>query len=104
MYVTGRQRHNQAMLAPSRKDEKALVKILSGLKEYHELLESCDTNAARATLSQGLSDIARGLQILTQGPRGRLDADLLASELEPYLHGSRLSLVDSAADTQREAV
>jgi hypothetical protein len=92
------------MLAPSRKDEKALVKMLSGLKEYHELLDSCDTTAARAILNQGLSDIARGLQTLIQGPKGRLDAELLARELEPYLHGSGLSLVDSATDPQREAV
>ena len=104
MYVTGRQRHNQAMLAPSRKDEKALVKMLSGLKEYHQLLDSCDTKAARATLKQGLCDIARGLQLLTQGPTGRLDAELLAREIEPYLQGSGLSLVGSGKDAAREAV
>ena len=109
MYVTGRQRHNQAMLAPSRRDEKALVKMLSGLKEYHEVIDGCDTKAARATLTQGLSEIARGLQRLTEGPRGRLDAELLAREIEPFLQGSGLSLVDareaqSAEDARKEAV
>lgn len=93
MYLTGRQRHNQAMLAPSQKDEQAIVKLLRGLKEYRQLLDSAATPAARAVLNQGLSDIARGIQILTQGPMGRLDADLVAEELAPFLQDGPLTLV-----------
>jgi hypothetical protein len=93
MYVTGRQRHNQALLAPSGKDEKAIVQMLRGLQDYQQILEASDTEAARAVLKQGLSDVARGLQKLLQGPMGRLDAELLAEELAPFVHDHNLSLV-----------
>lgn len=106
MYVTGRQRHNQAMLAPSRKDEKAIVQMLRGLQEYRELLDASDAESARAILIQGLSDIARGLQKLTQGPLGRLDAELLSAELAEFIQDSNLSLVASQEEDpeDREAV
>jgi hypothetical protein len=100
MYVTGRQRHNQALLAPSRKDEKAMVQMLRGLLEYRELLGASDAEAARAVLNQGLSDIARGLQKLTQGPLGRLDAELILQDLEPFLQESALTLVTSESADQ----
>ena len=108
MYLTGQQRHNQAMLAPSRKDEKAIVQMLRGLHDYHELLDTTDGEAARAVLTQGLSDIARGLQKLMQGPLGRLDADLLAAELARFvrdnnLHENNLSLVDCEDEQARKA-
>ena len=101
MYVTGRQRHNQAMLAPSGKDEKAIVQMLRGLQEYQKLLDKSDGEAARAALNQGLSDIARGLQKLTQGPLGRLDPELLNDELTRFITEG-LSLVEN--DGAREAV
>ena len=101
MYVTGRQRHNQALLAPSRKDEKAIVQMLRGLQEYQQLLEASDTDAARAVLNQGLSDIARGLQKLAQGPLGRLDPELLLEDLSPFVQDAALTLV--ANDETREA-
>ena len=101
MYVTGRQRHNQAMLAPSGKDEKAIVQMLRGLQDYQQLLEKSDGEAARAALNQGLSDIARGLQKLTQGPLGRLDPELLNEELARFV-SEGLSLVE--AETAREAI
>jgi hypothetical protein len=103
MYVTGRQRHNQALLAPSRKDEKAMVQMLRGLLEYREILEASDTESARAVLNQGLSDIARGLQKLAQGPLGRLDAELLLQDLEPFVQESALSLVSSESEDARTA-
>ena len=46
MYVTGRQRHNQALLAPSRKDEKAIVQMLRGLQEYQQILEASESRHA----------------------------------------------------------
>jgi len=95
MYVTGRQRHNQAMLAPSGKDEKALVQMLRGLQDYQKLLEASDTELARAVLNQGLSDIARGLQKLTEGPLGRLDAELVVEDLAEFVQESNLSLVET---------
>ena len=104
MYVTGRQRHNQALLAPSGKDEKAIVQMLRGLQDYQQILEASDAEAARAVMTQGLSDIARGLQKLLQGPMGRLNADLLAEDLAPYVQDNNLSLVapqDDADDTLR---
>lgn len=104
MYVTARQRHNQAMLAPSRKDEKAIVQMLRGLQDYQKLLDASDGEAARAALIQGLSDIARGLQKLTQGPLGRLDPDLLNEDLEAFIRDSNLTLVgseDDGADSDR---
>lgn len=100
MYVTGRQRHNQALLSPSRKDEKAIVQILKGLQEYSQLLEASDTEAARAVLNQGLSDIARGLQKLTQGPLGRLDRDSLLEDLAPFIQDSTLMLVQNEDEAQ----
>ena len=93
MYVTRVQRHNQALLAPSGKDEKALVQLLKGLHDYHILLSANDSDPARAVLTQGLSDIARGLQKLTEGPLGRLDAELLAEQLEAFVQEANLSLV-----------
>ncbi len=102
MYVTARQRHNQAMLAPSRKDEKAIVQMLRGLQEYRKLLEASEGEAARAALKQGMSDIARGLQKLAQGPLGRLDPELLAADLEPYIQDPSLSLVSSETESARE--
>ena len=93
MYVTGQQRHNQAMLAPSQKDEKAIVQMLRGLQDYQNLLDASGTEA-RAVLNQGLSDIARGLQKLAQGPLGRLDAEILASDLAPFIVDQNLTLVD----------
>ena len=104
MYVTGRQRHNQAMLAPSRKDEKAIVQMLRGLQDYQQLLEASESEAARAVLIQGLSDIARGLQKLAQGPLGRLDAGLLAEALAPFIQENSLSLVGAEAEPVRNAV
>jgi hypothetical protein len=107
MYVTARQRHNQAMLAPSHKDEKAIVQMVRGLQDYQKLLDASDGEAARAALIQGLSDIARGLQKLTQGPLGRLDANLLLEELDAFIQDSNLSLVsseDGAAEEAREAI
>jgi hypothetical protein len=101
MYVTGRQRHNQALLAPSRKDEKAIVQMLRGLQEYQQILEASDTDAARAVLNQGLSDIARGLQKLAQGPLGRLDPELLLEDLSTFVQDASLTLV--ANDGTREA-
>lgn len=98
MYVTGPQRHNQALLSPSRKEEKALVQMLKGLQEYHKFLEASDTETARAVLNQGLSDIARGLQKLTQGPLGRLEPELLLEDLAPFFQENTLSLVQSDAD------
>ena len=98
MYVTGRQRHNQALLAPNCKDERAIVQMLRGLQDYQELLEASDTEAARAVLNQGLSDIARGLQKLSQGPLGRLDPELLLEDLAPFVQENTLSLVESDAD------
>lgn len=102
MYVTGRQRHNQALLAPSRKDEKAIVQMLRGLQEYQQILEVSETDAARAVLNQGLSDIARGLQKLAQGPLGRLDPELLLEDLSPFVQESSLTLVanDEARETE----
>ena len=102
MYVTARQRHNQAMLAPSRKDEKAVVQMLRGLQEYQKLLDASEGEAARAALNQGLSDIARGLQKLTQGPLGRLDPELLCEDLEPFMQEGSLSLVPSEAGPSLE--
>ncbi len=104
MYVTGRQRHNQALLAPSRKDEKAIVQMLRGLQAYREILEATDAEAARAVLNQGLSDIARGLQKLAQGPMGRLDPELLLQDLESFIQESSLTLVGSESEESREAV
>ena len=104
MYVTGRQRHNQALLAPSRKDEKAVVQMLRGLQEYQQLIEQSETEAARAVLNQGLSEIARGLQKLTQGPLGRLDPELLLEDLSPFVQDPSLSLVPSDAEENREAI
>jgi hypothetical protein len=104
MYVTGRQRHNQALLAPSRKDERAIVQMLRGLQEYQKILEASDTEPARAVLQQGLSDIARGLQKLAQGPLGRLDAELLLEDLEPFVRESALALVGNEAEETREAI
>ncbi len=104
MYVTGRQRHNQALLAPSRKDEKAIVQMLRGLQEYQQILELSDTEAARAVLNQGLSDIARGLQKLAQGPLGRLDPEMLLEDLEPFVQGTSLSLVPSDSEDNLEAI
>jgi hypothetical protein len=104
MYVTGRQRHNQALLAPSRKDEKAIVQMLRGLQDYQKILEASDTEPARAVLQQGLSDIARGLQKLAQGPLGRLDAELLLEDLEPFVRESALTLVGNEAEEAREAI
>lgn len=94
------------MLAPSRKDEKAIVQMLRGLQDYQKLLDANDGEAARAALIQGLSDIARGLQKLTQGPLGRLDPELLAEELEAFVLDSNLSLVGSEDDAPaaREAL
>ena len=102
MYVTARQRHNQAMLAPSRKDEKAIVQMLRGLQEYQKLLDASEGEAARAALNQGLSDIARGLQKLTQGPLGRLDPELLCEDLEPFVREGSLSLVSSEVEASLE--
>ena len=104
MYVTGRQRHNQALLAPSRKDEKAIVQMLRGLQEYQQILEASETDAARAVLNQGLSEIARGLQKLAQGPLGRLDPELLLEDLSPFVQDPSLSLVPSDAEENREAI
>jgi hypothetical protein len=105
MYVTGRQRHNQALLAPSRKDEKAIVQMLRGLQEYQQILAASETEAARAVLNQGLSDIARGLQKLAQGPLGgRLDPELLLEDLEPFCQESALTLVASDTEENREAI
>ena len=104
MYVTGRQRHNQALLAPSRKDEKAIVQMLRGLQEYQQILEVSETDAARAVLNQGLSEIARGLQKLAQGPLGRLDPELLLEDLSPFVQDPSLSLVSSDAEENREAI
>ena len=104
MYVTGRQRHNQALLAPSRKDEKAIVQMLRGLQEYQQILEASETDAARAVLNQGLSEIARGLQKLAQGPLGRLDPELLLEDLSPFVQDPSLSLVSSDAEENREAI
>ncbi len=95
MYVTRVQRHNQAILAPSGKDEKALVQILRGMQDYQKLLSACEPGPALTVLTQGLSDIARGLQKLMEGSLGRLDAELLAEELEAFLQDSSLSLVQS---------
>lgn len=103
MYVTGRQRHNQALLAPSSKDEKAIVQMLRGLQAYREILDATDAEAARAVLNQGLSDIARGLQKLAQGPLGRLDSELLLEALEPFVQESSLTLVSSETEDAREA-
>lgn len=103
MYVTGRQRHNQAMLAPSGKDEKAIVQMLRGLQDYQQLVEATDAEAARAVLKQGLCDIARGLQKLIQGPKGRLDAELLAEDLAPFIQENNLALVASAQNQSLEA-
>lgn len=104
MYVTGRQRHNQAILAPSRKDEKAIVHMLRGLQEYQQILEVSDTEASRAVLNQGLSDIARGLQKLAQGPLGRLDPELLLEDLESFIQDPSLSLVGSDSEDNREVI
>jgi hypothetical protein len=104
MYVTGRQRHNQALLAPSRKDEKAIVQMLRGLQEYQQILEVSETDAARAVLNQGLSEIARGLQKLAQGPLGRLDPELLLEDLSPFVQDPALTLVPSEAEENREAI
>ena len=104
MYVTGRQRHNQALLAPSGKDEKAIVQMLRGLQEYQQILELSDTEAARAVLNQGLSDIARGLQKLAQGPLGRLDPELLLEDLEPFCQDAALTLVTAESEEDREAI
>ena len=104
MYVTGRQRHNQALLAPSSKDEKAVVQMLRGLQEYAAILEATETEAARAVLNQGLSDIARGIQKLAQGPMGRLDPELLLEDLAPYVLDSALTLVGGDSEDAREAI
>ncbi len=104
MYVTGRQRHNQALLAPSRKDEKAIVQMLRGLQEYQQILEVSETEAARAVLNQGLSDIARGLQKLAQGPLGRLDPEMLLEDLSPFVQEAALTLVSSDAEENLEAI
>lgn len=99
MYVTGRQRHNQALLAPSGKDEKAIVQMLRGLQEYQKLLEASEAEATRALLNQGLSDIARGLQKLTAGPLGRLDREQLLEALAPFVQENTFSLVQSEEQT-----
>ncbi|MGD8831168.1 MAG: hypothetical protein PVF57_11245 [Pseudomonadales bacterium] len=92
------------MLAPSRKDEKAIVQMLRGLQEYQKLLDASEGEAPHAALSQGLSDIARGLQKLTQGPLGRLDRDLLLDDLEAFIRDSNLSLVAGTIEDAREAI
>jgi len=102
MYVTGRQRHNQALLAPSGNVERAIVNMLQGLQEYQQLLDESDPETARAVLNQGLSDIARGLQALTQGPTGRLDADLLAEQLAAFTSDISLSLVQTETEPNRQ--
>ena len=102
MYVTGRQRHNQALLAPSGNVERAIVKMLLGFQEYQQLLDESDPETTRAILNQGLSDIARGLQTLTQGPTGRLDADLLAEQLAAFVSEVSLSLVQTETEPARQ--
>lgn len=92
MYVTQRQRHNQAILAPKSKDEKAIVQILRGLQDYQHLISTPNADPARTVLNQGLSDIARGLQKLMEGSLGRLDPELLAQDLEPFVQEGNLSL------------
>ena len=86
------------MLAPSGGHEKALVQLLRGLKEYEALLDGSETEAAAALLVQGMSDIARGILKLSQGPFGRLDAELVAEELFPLVRDHNLSLVASESD------
>jgi hypothetical protein len=93
MRITVKQKHNQAMLAPNGKHEKALVQLVRGLKEYEALLEGGETEAVAALLVQGMSDIARGILKLTQGPLGRLDAELMAEDLLPLVHDHGLTLV-----------
>ncbi|MCB1685714.1 MAG: hypothetical protein R3E82_00550 [Pseudomonadales bacterium] len=104
MYVTSHQRHNQAMLAPSRKDEKAIVGVLRGLQDYHELLSSDEGQRPGTAAIQGMSDIARGLhRLIQQGPLGRLDRGLIEAALEPFIiegPASTLSLVPDAAGTE----
>lgn len=106
MYVTSHQRHNQAMLAPSRKDEKAIVSVLRGLQGYHELLCRDEGQRPGTAALQGMSDIARGLhRLIQQGPLGRLDRGLIEAALEPFIIESpagTLSLVPDAAGTEPE--
>ncbi|MFV2089302.1 MAG: hypothetical protein ACC642_01465 [Pseudomonadales bacterium] len=104
MYVTHRQRHNQAMLAPSGKDEKAIVQILRGLQDYRNLINTTYADPAGAALNQGLSDIARGLQKLMGGSLGRLDPEMLAEELAPFVTEGNLSLVPAEPQESLEAV
>lgn len=108
MYVTSRQRHNQAMLAPSRREEKAVVQLLRGLKEYHELLQADDCRMPHAVVIQGMSDIARGLhKLIQQGPIGRLDKDLVCAEIAAFVGeppaAGMLSLVHDETGTERPA-
>ena len=78
--------------------------MLRGLQEYQQILELSDTEAARAVLNQGLSDIARGLQKLAQGPLGRLDPELLLEDLEPFCQDAALTLVTAESEEDREAI
>ena len=74
------------MLAPTSPDERAIVHLLRGLRGYDKLLGTSACSGRRANLAQGMSEIAGGLLKLIDGPCGRLDAELLAREIAPYLY------------------
>jgi len=98
MYVTHRQRHNQAMLAPSSCDEKAIVQLLRGLQDYRELLDRARDSGSTsntAVLAQGMAEVARGLLKLIDGPLGRLDAELVREELVSFTEQVGMSLVST---------
>jgi len=86
MYVNSYQRHNQALLAPNSKDEKAIVNLLRGLQAYQELLQADESQRPSAAALQGMSDIARGLhKLIQQGPLGRLDRSLIEAAIAPFI-------------------
>ena len=108
MNVTSHQRHNQAMLAPSRKDEKAIVNLLRGLEDFRELLQADDGQRPNTAALQGMSDIARGLhKLIQQAPLGRLDRGLIEAALAPFVLDpptGTLSLVQDQEELPAESM
>ena len=80
MYVTNRERHNQAMLAPRSNIEKAIVQLVRGLQQYSSLTTPDN---------EGMADIANGLLKLIDPPSkqslDRLDPAVLSEELACFL-------------------
>lgn len=81
MRVNAQQRHIQAMLVPSSKEEIALTRIVRGLEAYVELLEDGQELEQHAQLMATVVNMTRAALALTGGPLGRLDGALLQQKL-----------------------